>query len=405
MRIMRILTFTTLYPNQIQQNHGLFVEQRLSSFLNYQANYLAKVIAPVPWFPWRSSRFGQYSKYAAIPPHETRKGIDIVHPRFFHIPRMSMSISPFLLAMSSMRAIRRLLASGWKFDVIDAHYFYPDGVAAALLARHFKKPLVITARGSDVNVFPAYRIPRRMIQWAARESAAIIAVSESLRQSLVDLGVSANAVTNIGNGVNLDLFKPLDKNEARANLRIPDNSRLIISVGNLVELKGHELLIRAMREIPADVVLTILGEGPLKSEYRKLIADLGMMDRVSLAGSVPQELLPQYYSAADALVHASSNEGIANVWLEALACGTGVVTSAVGGAPEIISNDFVGHLIPERTPAAIAEAVTAYLAKTVSKKEIRNYARRFSWEMSSAQQADVFERVTAISPESMLNQI
>lgn len=394
---MRILTFSTLYPNEAQQSHGQFVEHRLSHLLKYRRHDEAKVVAPVPWFPFLSLFFDEFATYAKVPRHESRRKIEVVHPRFLHFPRVSMSVSPFLLAMSSLRAVRKLLTSGWNFDVIDAHYFYPDGVAAVLLARYFKKPVIITARGSDINLFPSYRVPRRLIRWAADSSSAVITVSDALRQKLMGLGVSSNAVTTIQNGVDLDLFRPLDRNVARRQLNIQEGKRVIMAVGNLVELKGHTVLIRAMLTLSANVNLIIVGEGPMKPEYERLIDKLGLPDRVSVIGSVPQNLLPRYYNAVDALVHASSSEGMANVWLEALACGTGVVTSSVGGALEIICNDRVGRVVADRTPEAFAAAITEYLSAAVPSQEIRDYAGQFSWESVCARQAQVFERVVEAS--------
>src|SRR5690606_25968817 len=145
--------------------------------------------------------------------------------------------------------IARLLAGGHDFDLIDAHYYYPDGIAAALLARWFRKPFVVTARGTDLNLLPDYRVPRRWIQWAARRAAASITVSEALKQKLVGLGASPDDVHVVRNGVDLELFHPLDRTSTREALGLPAG-RWLASIGNLVPLKGHDIAIQALERLP-----------------------------------------------------------------------------------------------------------------------------------------------------------
>ena len=160
---MKLLTFTTLYPNAIQPHHGVFVENRLRHLIA-SGEVTSRVLAPVPWFPFRNPRFGQYADFARVPDEEERHGIRISHPRFGLIPKIGMTLAPHLLYRAARREAARIRSSGYEFDVIDAHYFYPDGVAAAMLARDLDKPLVITARGTDLNLIPKYAAPRRMIR-------------------------------------------------------------------------------------------------------------------------------------------------------------------------------------------------------------------------------------------------
>ncbi|MDH5537210.1 MAG: glycosyltransferase, partial [Betaproteobacteria bacterium] len=172
---MRILTFSTLYPNAARPSHGIFVETRLRHLV--AGGWVdSRVVAPVPWFPSRNPRFGAYAVHASAPREEQRHGIQVLHPRYPVLPKIGMTLAPFLLAQSVKPVIERVLAQ-YPFDLIDAHYFYPDGVAAILLGRHFGKPVVITARGTDVNLIPRYRLPRAMIRWAARHAAGMITVA------------------------------------------------------------------------------------------------------------------------------------------------------------------------------------------------------------------------------------
>src|SRR5262245_2475654 len=190
---MKIATVSTLYPNLANPAHGVFVEERLRKLVA-SGQVEARVVAPVPWFPWKSERFGEYGRYARAPDSEQRHGLDVRHPRYLLLPRIGMNVVPWFLARSALRALRRLRADGFEFELIDAHYLYPDGVAAAMAARKLGVPFVMTARGSDVTLLPHYALPRRMIRWAAKEAAHIITVCQALKDGLVDLGVPAEKI-------------------------------------------------------------------------------------------------------------------------------------------------------------------------------------------------------------------
>ena len=224
-----------------------------------------------------------------------------------------MSLAPLLLYRASVRFVERLIASGLQFDAIDAHYLYPDGVAAVLLGKRFNRPVVLTARGSDVSQLPGYAIPRRLIRWAMSEADGLIAVSSALREAMLELGASPEKVTVLRNGVDTGAFRPLDRETARRNLGLTRPT--LLSVGLLIERKGHHRTIEAMRLLP-EFDLLIAGEGPDRKRLEALIARLGLADRVRLLGARPHRELPSLYSAADAMVLASSREGWANVLLE-----------------------------------------------------------------------------------------
>jgi len=228
---MRLLTFSTLYPSSVRPTHGIFVETRLRHLLA-SGSVQSVVVAPIPWVPFSHPRFGRYRAFARTPRQEALHGIEVLHPRYPLLPKIGMSTAPFLLAAACARSLRKALERGYQFDVIDAHYFYPAGVAAMLLGRHFGKPVVITARGSDINLIAQYAIPRKFIIWAARRAAAVVAVSQALKYSLEQLGVNTAKVCVLRNGVDADAFRPLDRDAERARLGI--EGRLLVSVGNLV---------------------------------------------------------------------------------------------------------------------------------------------------------------------------
>ena len=349
-----------------------------------------RVVAPIPWFPLDGARFGRYAAFAKAPERDERFGVDIVHPRYPVVPKVGMSLAPALLYAATVSPVRKILNAGFEFDLIDAHYFYPDGIAAVLLARKLHKPVVITARGTDINLISRFRFPRAMIRWAAAESDGVVAVCQALKDKLVRIGVDHGRIRVFRNGVDLDAFKLEDPSAAKGELGV--GTPAIASVGSLVPLKRHELVIRALQTLPA-VSLLIAGAGPEEEKLKSLAGELGVASRVRFLGLVPQRELPKVYAAADALVLASSREGWANVLLEAMACGTPVVATNVGGTPEVVAAPEAGRLVGEATPQALSTAIRELLADPPSRAATRAYAERFSWDETTLGQLELFREV------------
>ena len=386
---MRLLTFSTLYPSSVRPSHGIFVETRLRHLLA-SGSVQSVVMAPVPWVPLSHQGVGHYRAFARTPRQERLHDIEVLHPRYPLLPKVGMSTAPFLLAAGCARSLHKVLERGYEFDVIDAHYFYPAGVAAILLGRHFGKPVVITARGSDINLIAQYTIPRKFIIWAARRAAAVAAVSQALKYSLEQLGVDAAKVCVLRNGVDADAFRPLDRDVERARLGI--DGRLLISVGNLVELKGNELAIRSLKSLP-DASLFLIGDGPDRRRLESIARETGVGERVRFIGTVAQKDLPRYYSAADALVLASSREGWPNVLLEAMACGTPVVAARVGGTPEVVTSPVAGVLFEPRTVQALTSALQELFGSPPRREDTRHYAEGFGWNETTLGLRTLFRRV------------
>jgi glycosyltransferase involved in cell wall biosynthesis len=379
---MKILTFSTLFPNAEKPGHGIFVETRLRHLVA-SGKVESRVVAPVPWFPLKHERFGHYGRLARVPREETRHAIRVAHPRYPVVPKIGMNVAPALLAQSVKPAIGRIIDEGYDFDLIDAHYFYPDGVAAAMLGKYFNKPVVVTARGSDITLFPQFRLPRTMIRWAASRANAVITVCNALRDEVVALGVDASRVTSLRNGVDLELFRPIERKQ--------NEQFTLLTVGHLVPVKGQELIIGALPLLP-DVRLVIAGDGPDRKKLEAQARALNVLDRVRFLGAVPQAQLRDHYGAADALVLASSREGWANVLLESMACGTPVVASRVYGTPEVVAAPAAGVLMAERSASGVAHAVRSLRADYPDRAATRRYAEGFSWDDTTAGQIRVFQQ-------------
>jgi glycosyltransferase involved in cell wall biosynthesis len=381
---MRIVTFSSLFPNPAQPGLGLFVAERLRHLLA-SGSVEARIVAPVPWFPSTHPRFGKYSEFARVPAQATWQGLPVLHPKHAVIPGPGWYLTPWWMALSAASALCRIRASGHDFDLIDAHYYYPDGVAAALLGKWFQRPVVITARGTDVNLIPRYALARRMVLRASDCAAHSIAVSAALQATMVGLGMAEPRISVLRNGVDLARFRPLEREALRRRLGLAGPT--LLSAGNLVELKGHQLVIEALTSLP-QWQLVIAGRGELEAELKRQAAARGLAGRVRFTGSLPQQDLIEYYNAADALVLASSREGMPNVVLEAMACGLPVIATAVGGAPEVL-DARVGRLIERSVPAIVA-AAQSLEADPPERSAVRMHAEQFDWEATTRGQLEVF---------------
>jgi teichuronic acid biosynthesis glycosyltransferase TuaC len=387
--MIRTLTYSTFFPNAVRPLHGIATAERLRHLLA-SGRVRTRIVAPVPWFPLERSRvFARYSKFARVARVERWQDEDVLHPRYPVIPKVGTSAAPALMAMATSSTVARLDREAGGFDVIDAQCLYPDGVAGVMLGRRLNRPVVITARGSDVNVNRHLAIPRRLILWAVKNSAATITVSGALKQALVESGADPARITVLRNGVDLERFRVLDRGSIRARLGL--SGSVLLSVGNLLELKGHHLAIEALARLPATTLL-IAGDGPMRQQLEECARTFGVTERVRFLGPVPNTQLRDYYNAADLLVLASSREGMANVLLESLACGTPCVTTAVGGSPEIIADSAAGTLMRERSADALVAAIQGLFEAMPDRAATRRYAEQLGWAPTTEGQIEIFAR-------------
>ncbi|ROO33068.1 glycosyltransferase family 4 protein [Salinisphaera orenii] len=391
-RPTRVAVVTGLYPNSRQPRHGIFVEERLRQ-LAATGEVEARVVAPVPWFFSTHERFGRYARMAAVPKREVRHGILVEHPRYLVVPKVGMMLSPLTMARSVRATLKRWRREGFDFDLIDSHYFYPDGVAAAWLAGWFRRPFVVTARGADLNQIAGMRGPGHQIRRAARRASGLVTVSRSLAARLEALGIDRDRISVLRNGVDLTRFAPRDRDADRAALGV--DGPVWLCVGHLIERKGVDVAIDALVHVPT-VTLLIAGDGPLEDRLRDQASRLGVVDRVRFLGAIEHDDLPMYYSAADALVLAARSEGMPNVVLEAIACGTAVIATDVDGIPEVITGAPAGVLIEARTGAAVARAWAELDGEAImpeGRRRRRRYAEDFGWDTTTRGQLRMFRNI------------
>ena len=387
---MKVLVLSSLYPNDARRRHGIFIEHRIAHTVQPGDEF--RVVAPVPWFPSTNPRWGAYAEHARAPRQAHRRGLDIVHPRFPVIPRVGMTAAPWLMAAALARPIAKLRRQ-FDFDVIDSYYLYPDGIAAALLARWFDRPFVMSALGTDVSLIPEWRAQRAMIRAAVGRSAATTAVCQALVDGLVDIGADPARLHVVEHGVDLDLFHPpADRAATRAALGLAGPT--VLSVGHLIDRKGHDFAIRAVAQLPG-VTLLIAGDGPREGALRDLAASLRVETRVRFLGHVDQHQLPSLYGAADITASCSDREGIANVLLESLACGTPLVATPVWGSPEVVRVPEAGLLVADRSVDAIRDGLARLLADLPDRAATRRYGERYNWNETGRQHRALLERAVA----------
>jgi len=377
---MRILTFTSLFPNAVQPWHGLFVYQRVAHLARRPGNVVT-VVAPVPYVPkWIATQ--RCRETASIPRREVLGSLDVHHPRYFLLPKISMPIHGRLMFAGSVTLVRELHEK-IKFDCIDAHYVYPDGFAAVLLGKSLGIPVIVSARGTDISLFPSFQRIRPMIRWTLQHAAGAVGVCEALRQAMLDLGSAPERTRAIGNGVDLQRFSPMERGDARRRLGMPEDAEVIVSVGNLVPVKGYQFLIPAIAQLVTrhpKIRLYIVGEGYFRTKLEAQARQLGLQDRIVFVGRKPNEELKNWYSAADVSCLASSREGWANVLLESLACGTPVVATRVWGAPEVITSPELGVLVDQGV-APIADGLEAALRKQWDRDALVRHASSRTWDV------------------------
>lgn len=398
---IRVLTFSSLFPSEARVRHGIFVETRLAHLVR-DCPVDARVIAPVPWFPFDAPALGAYAAFAATPRHAVRaQAIHVAYPRYLMLPRLGVPWQPRGMALSAVSDIERWRREGWRPDLIDAHYLYPDGVAAAMLAERLRVPFLLTARGTDVNVLARLPGPGRRIRWAAERAAAVITVSTRLRDALVDVGVDPARIVVLRNGVDLSVFHPDDATQSRQRLQLP-HGPLAACVGNLVPEKGFALAIEMLGH-SADLRLVIVGDGPLRNELTALAKRTGVADRVKFLPAMQQAQLRRVYSAADVLLITSTREGWPNVVLESLACGTPVAALDVGAVGDMLTDPAIGRIVAERDALLLSRAVLDLVKTGTDRIDQRRraceHAAAFDWASISRAQYELMTRaVVAAGP-------
>jgi glycosyltransferase involved in cell wall biosynthesis len=337
------------------------------------------------------------------PWHEKQDGVEVFRPRFLAFPALFRWLDGLSMALCCYPSVRRLRR---QFDVrlIDAHFAHPDGEAAVRLGRWMGLPVIVTLRGTEVPHSKQPRLRQRM-ERTLRGADRVISVSDSLRQLALRLGAPVNKTEVVGNGIDIERFHAVDRTLARQRFGLPQDAKVMISVGALVERKGMHRVVECMPsllEIEPSLHYVVVGgaspEGDMSAQLREQVQRLGLSERVHFLGALSPDDLKWPLSAADIFVLATGNEGWANVFLEAMACGLPVVATDVGGNREVVCRAELGTIVPFGDASALRAALVAALRQPWDRKAIVAYARENQWDARVAQLLRVFDRVLEPAP-------
>ncbi|MDO9368367.1 MAG: glycosyltransferase [Sphingopyxis sp.] len=381
---LRVLSIATLFPDAARPNFGLFVEKSLRA-LAMQPDIELTVVAPTGLPPFPLSLHKRYRALRALPRTESWNGLTILRPRFTLLPRIGSRFNPAKIARAVLTAV-----GDRRFDIVDAQFFYPDGPAAMRVAGALGLPFSVKARGADISHFGHDPATAPQLLAAATRAAGLLAVSDAMRRDMAQIGIDPAKIAVHYTGIDGARFAPGDKAAARAERGMGD-APAILTVGALIPRKGQDLVIAALPAL-SGVHYWLAGAGEAESRYRALARQFGVDARVHFIGPVANADLPQLYRAADAVVMPSASEGLANAWVEALACGTPIVISDAGGAAELVISPVAGRIV-QRTPEAIAEAVRAILADPPSPADVAaSLGGRFDWDRNGRELAGHLRR-------------
>ena len=386
-RSLRILTISTLFPASDRPNFGIFVERQTHA-LSEVPDFAVTVINPVGTAPWPLSNASAQSDLKALE-NERWRGLEVYRPKFAAIPFVGGARNPAAIARAILPLAKQLHRET-PFDLIDAEFFYPDGPAAMRLSDALGIPFTIKARGADIHYWRQQRGCRSQIVEAAHKAAGLLAVSGALKSAMAAMGMNAEKIRVHYTGLDQSRFLPRDR--AAEKLRLGLAGPVILCVGALIPRKNQRLLIEALPTL-ADATLVLVGTGDSETALRALANRLGVGDRMRFMGAVPHDDLPALFAAADVMSLVSSSEGLANAWVEALACGTPIVASDVGGIRELMKNDAAGRIVAQ-DPRAIAAAVQSILANPPQAADVTANVQAFSWKENARQLADFFRTMS-----------
>lgn len=394
-----VLSISTLYPNAVNPRFGTFVARSMEALARLgvkrggtdSGSWRVTVINPIGLPP---VALGRYRALSKLPEQSEEQGVVVHRPRFTILPAVGARRNASAIAKAALPLVRRIHGET-PIDVVDAQFFFPDGPAAAWVAQEMGLPLSLKARGSDITYWGTLDFAREQMLEAAYRAKGLLAVSGSMAEEMAAMGMPRDKIRVHYTGLDRDRFRPLNHTQLRPQLgselglQMPDNAPLLVCVGALIERKGQDIAIAALAKIEGAKLL-LVGKGEDEAHLRDLARDLGVADRVYFAGSLDHDMLPLVLSAADVMVLPTANEGLANAWVEALACGTPVVTCDVGGAREVITNATAGRLV-ERDPESVAKGIQAVLNNPPMRQAVAAMAERFSWQTNAIELAAYYD--------------
>lgn len=368
----RALVYTHHFPSPEAPSRAPYSYHTYRALLRHCA---LRVVGPIPWW-WRLKT----PRMWVSPLHDASSGIDALFPSYLSIPAF-WPAHGVAVAASTALLVRRIRRE-FPFDMILAATAYPDAVAASHLARLFDVPFLVTVLGSDVNKSGMHLALRPQIARALKRAGRVVAVSAALGDRVAEMGVDRSRIAVVRNGVDGEAFAIRDMREARARLGLPQDRAIVTYVGNLLHVKGVDVLVEAVGKLGElggpPIFVNMVGGGPLAETLKARAEALGVADRIGFAGRVLPTAVPDQMTACDVFCLPSREEGCPNVVLEALASGKPVVASRTGGIPELIREDN-GILVTPEDPEDLARAMIRAVKRPWDPEALRRSVPSLSW--------------------------
>jgi glycosyltransferase involved in cell wall biosynthesis len=368
---LNLLIVSSGYPDELRPELGNFVERQMVE-LAARPGMALRIVAPLPAVPLPLAWLDGRSRLRALPIRDRKAGLDVHRPRCLAWPRRP--IRPSALFRTLLPLVRRLHGEV-PIDLLSAEFSWPEGPAVAAVGRALRIPVLIKAQGIDFERPATVPERRRLLVEAGRSAAGLLAVSEDVKATMVAAGLAPDTIAVHRPAADTKRFDIADRSAAKTALRL--SGPVLLTVGNLTPTKGQRLAIEALRHLP-EATLVVVGGGPERKSLERMIGELGLVDRVRLMGNLRNALLPAFYNAADVTIHCPSIEGFAIVRLESLACGTPLVTTAVGEARRSVSSPAAGRIVPP-DPLAIAAAARELIEEPPDRSATRAASRGFGW--------------------------
>ena len=389
-----IVIVTNLFPNEQEKEKGQFIYQLVQEL---KRNIQITVVSPIPFFPrFNVLRSHHNFKYAQLNTKEKRDGYDVFFCKHIVLPKLGF-LRTYFLYFSLLKLLKKIDRSH-QIDLLNGHWIFPDGVVTEWVGKTLNKPVVLTARGCDINHYPKLFGRKKQIVNALNSCDKIIAVSYALKKEIMSLGISEKKVFVIPNGIDFNRFHHIDRTICREKIGLENDDIIILSIGSLDEVKGTHYLIMAFGMLAnklkdIKLKLIIIGEGHLRSYLKDLCKEHSINDRVNFLGNFPHEKVPYILNASDMLCVASIREGRPNVVLEALSCGIPVVASNVGGIPELIKNGENGYLFERGNVSDLFEKINKCLSTSWLSENVSKTVKDLNWDNCANGYINVYESI------------
>ena len=387
---MKVLSISHMFPNNINPNNGIFVKERIK-YISKKIEL--KVVAPLPYFPM-NHLLNKYGGTNKVKKKENFDTLSVYHPKYFCIPKFFKFLDGYFYYFSTNDFFYRSIDAN-NIDLLDFHWVYPDAFAGLKWAKRFNKKIVITIRGNESICYFEKSLRKKMLINTLKSVDHVIAVSTDMNDKVVnEYGIDEAKVTVISNGIDNQKFYVIDKDEARRLCNLELDKKYILSLGRLSHEKGLEYLFKAFSTLNNnDIILVVVGDGPLKGKLKKMAHDLNIADSIRFVGSVSHEDTYKWYNAADVYCLASLGEGCPNTIIESLACGTPVVSTQVGGIPDLVPTEDYGFLVHAGDEVSLSKALEKALNRDWDRSHIADFGRQNTWDQVADRVIEVFKKV------------